>query len=95
MTMVLQQTRSDIPPRAFLIVTEKIQVVMATEIAGGPIENLFFLVCDKYFTRAENQGLLDFYETGIGKNLSKFCLNLAKNLCKLDKFFLGEGRHWS
>lgn len=85
MTTVLQQTCPDIHPRALVIVTKEVQVVMAAETASGSIENLFFPLYDKYFTLAEIQGLLDFYETEIGKKSIEVLLSLNKNLCKLDK----------
>ena len=58
---------------------------MAAETASGSIENLFFPLYDKYFTLAEIQGLLDIYETEIGKKSIEVLLSLNKNLCKLDK----------
>jgi len=42
MTVVLQQSRPEIPQQTFVIAGEKVQLVMNEEMASGAIENLFF-----------------------------------------------------
>ena len=42
MTLILQQSRPDIPQQAFVIVGEEVQLVMSEKMASGAIENFFF-----------------------------------------------------
>lgn len=67
MTQTLQSTRPDIPLRAYTILEEEVQEVVAEEIEGGTIETLFMPIYAKYFTLEEVRGLLAFYESDIGR----------------------------
>jgi len=67
MIQVLRRARPDIPARAFDIVGEEVQSTVMEELAKGDFNNNIIPLYDKYFTLAEIQQLLDFYETDIGK----------------------------
>lgn len=67
MTQTLQSSRPDLPVRAFTVLGEEVQQVIAEEIEGGSLETLFMPIYDKYFTLEEVRGLLEFYESDIGR----------------------------
>lgn len=67
MAQAIRQSRPDIQPRAFEIMTEVVNELISEELASGSLQDVLYPIYDRYFTLEELQALLNYYATDIGR----------------------------